>query len=252
MSPDEFYERYYPVIDNIGFLEVDPKIASKSYLDWQILINRGWNSVRQKQVEGKFDDVFGSLFPLRGDATRTLFVPTMSTRWTAIFGNSVAHMDIASPIGVLSEITGARSIIASFIPHSYRKIGKNVEGRDISSGRYGGTQLQIIDPKIAPGPLHYLRVVSAVNDGGPWSFRVSGMQQAFEEPDAYKAKKVRDRFTPEMLDRYLKAMGISAFDPGFYMPAGSQAILVEKSGKIDQGAKDFTLEEARSAITSSR
>jgi len=68
--------------------------------------------------------------------------------------------------------------------------------------------------------LNYERSVAAANDGGRWTFIAEGEVQSFEETDVYREKTIRDRFTPEMLERYCRAMDISIFDEGFYGPHG--------------------------------
>jgi hypothetical protein len=43
---------------------------------------------------------------------------------------------------------------------------------------------------------------------------------------------VRDRFTPEILQQYLLALGLDAFEESFYLPAGQQAVLIYKEGPL--------------------
>jgi len=93
-----------------------------------------------------------------------------------------------------------------------------------------------------------VRSISAMNDGGKWSFDTFGEVLPFEESEPYQAKRIKDRFTPEMLDRYLKAMGIHAFDEAFYDSPGG-AYLVETQGPTWPNAQDFTLEEVRARFT---
>jgi hypothetical protein len=52
------------------------------------------------------------------------------------------------------------------------------------------------------------RLIGARNDGGRWKFDLEGDPFPFEEFEAYTRSKVRDRFTPEMLFRYLGALGV--------------------------------------------
>src|SRR3970282_875427 len=51
-----------------------------------------------------------------------------------------------------------------------------------------------------------------------WRLAANGTVQPFEEVDAYGSRRVRDRFTSEMLERYCQALGIDVFNPGFYGP----------------------------------
>ena len=61
-----------------------------------------------------------------------------------------------------------------------------------------------------------------------------------------QARKVRDRFTFEMLKDYLRHLGLSPFEEDFYMPPGSRAWLIQKTGPFTTGP-EYTLEEARAA-----
>jgi hypothetical protein len=58
---------------------------------------------------------------------------------------------------------------------------------------------------------------------------------------------VRDRFTFEMLKDYLRHLGLSPFEEDFYLPPGSCAWLIQKTGTFAPSHKEYTLEEARRA-----
>jgi hypothetical protein len=82
-----------------------------------------------------------------------------------------------------------------------------------------------------------------MNNGGSWTFSANGIQQPFEETESYKARRIADRLTGEMLERYCKALGISVFDETFY---GMKAALINTIQKLPSGAPVMSLEEARS------
>ena len=77
--------------------------------------------------------------------------------------------------------------------------------------------------------LNYVRTISASHDGSRWRFDASGTVQAFEHPERYEARKVRDKFTAEMLAEYAAALGVQPFDESFYAERG---ILVETRQKV--------------------
>ncbi len=93
--------------------------------------------------------------------------------------------------------------------------------------------------------LNYERSLAAANDGGRWVFHANGTPQPFEEPERYEAKRVMDRFTPEMLERYCTALGIRLFDPNFYGPDG---LLISTPGFRPGHFIPLTLEQARERI----
>ena len=70
----------------------------------------------------------------------------------------------------------------------------------------------------------------------------TGTEQAFEEVDAYQARRVRDRFTSAMLERYCQALGIAVFDPSFY---GPDAVLVESTVPMAPDGMVMTLQQAQ-------
>jgi hypothetical protein len=50
-------------------------------------------------------------------------------------------------------------------------------------------------------------------------FDAWGPEQPYEEPERYRRRLIRDRFTREMLLRYLEALGITPEDPDWYTDA---------------------------------
>src|SRR5262249_42389236 len=64
------------------------------------------------------------------------------------------------------------------------------------------------------------RAIDAAHDGGGWVFETSGDIQPYEKPEMYVARRVRDRFTPDLLEEYCRALGIRLFDEHFYGPKG--------------------------------
>jgi hypothetical protein len=120
------------------------------------------------------------------------------------------------------------------VPNTYRK-GK---------GRYGAVMLEVYGPHQTAW-LNYVRAVSASNDGGRWVFDQFGEPFPFEKMEQYQARRVRDRFTFDMLREYLHHLGLSPFEESFYLPEGAPAWLVEKTGPVVEPYKEFTLAEAR-------
>jgi hypothetical protein len=61
-----------------------------------------------------------------------------------------------------------------------------------------------------------VRSIEATFDGSRWIFSADGPEQWFEATDAYRARRVRDRFTSAMLERYCKALDLEVFDAAAY------------------------------------
>jgi hypothetical protein len=75
---------------------------------------------------------------------------------------------------------------------------------------------------------HIMKRHIMLSDQDKWEFDQSGIPLPFEEVEKYKEKLVRNRFTPEMLQRYLLHYGIDYFNDDFYMPEGSKAYIIER------------------------
>jgi hypothetical protein len=140
--------------------------------------------------------------PLR----RYLVLPV--ARWTVLLNDGPLGTDV----GMLPS-------------HAARELGcvavRAVAGR----GRFAGTILEVYDPD-SDDPLLCRRAVYAADDGGRWAFGESGERFPFEEVDAYRRRLIRDRFTPELLERYLMALGV----PVDLEPDLSAAVLLEHTG----------------------
>lgn len=90
-------------------------------------------------------------------------------------------------------------------------------------------QLQLFGP-LPTDFLNYVRTISVVQDGSRWRFDAHGVVQDFEEVEAYAARRVEDRLTPEMLQRYCRALGLEPFAPDFY--AGPSRLVTNPSAPV--------------------
>jgi hypothetical protein len=107
--------------------------------------------------------------------------------------------------------------------------------------------LEMFGPE-QPGKIsNSVRAIYAANDGGRWVFGHSGEPFPFEKLEQYQAHRVWDRFTFEMLKDYLRHLGLAPFEEDFYMPPGSRAWLIQKTGSFTTVGREYTLEEARAA-----
>jgi hypothetical protein len=96
--------------------------------------------------------------------------------------------------------------------------------------------------------LNQERAIVAMNDGGSWLFSADGIEQPFEELGSYKGRRIADRFTDQMLERYCEALGIKLFDEAFY---GSKAAVVNTIQQLAPGSPVMSLKDAqtRAAVT---
>lgn len=236
-----FDDRYAPITKEIEFLECDAKAAADAFQEWQegIQSKRGV-SLRRRELTGSFPAKLERLLPLTNiESRRFLFLPTRSN-WTAYFENGWRGNDASAVSYLCEHKLRCRAIRADYAAHTIRK---TPEGQ---RGNYGVTILEVYaaDSK-GCSFLNFRRSIFAANDGGPWKFGANGEPPFdFEDLERYKAPRIRDRFTPEMLDDYLHHFGIRFFDPDFY-EAPQPAYLIAKEGPCAPGMKEYSLEEAR-------
>ncbi len=117
-----------------------------------------------------------------------------------------------------------------------------IKSKSVKEGRYGALILKLYGPEETHS-LHHIRTISLANDGGKWRFDLIGTLQPFENEGYYKAKRLRDRFTKQILDEYLNKMGLNPFSEDFYDT--SSAILIKHNGPVPDIVREFTLAQAQ-------
>ncbi|MFY0525444.1 hypothetical protein ACN28I_20640 [Archangium gephyra] len=194
-------------------------------------------AVEARSVSGTLEQTLSSLLPLTTpEVRRHLFIPTRSP-WTAYVENARGGTDATSAMRYMARTLGCRCLRVVAVPHTYRN----------RKGRYGAVMLSVYGPHDTEW-LNHVRSLGASNDGGHWVFDQFGEPFSFEKVEQYQARRVRDRFTFEMLKEYLHHLGLSPFDENFYLPESAPAWLVEKTGLVVSRHEEFTLEQARAEV----
>jgi hypothetical protein len=62
---------------------------------------------------------------------------------------------------------------------------------------------------------HSVRYVRSMRDNPSWEFYARGTPLGFEEPNRYRARRIRDRLTRDSLVAYLRKLGWDLEDSGF-------------------------------------
>ncbi len=231
-------DRWAPVTSTMGFLELGAEQAARAFATWErgLMTPRGI-TVEVLPVSGTLEQVLSSLLPLTsGETQRHLFIPTRSA-WTAYVANGWTGTDAASPMSAMARRLSIRGLRVVAVPHTLRG----------NQGRYGAVMLEVYGPAQPGRSLNYVRTIYAANDGGRWVFGHSGEPFPFEQVEQYQARRVRDRFTFDMLKDYLRHLGLAPFEEDFYLPPGSCAWLIQKTGPFTTVGREYTLEEARAA-----
>jgi hypothetical protein len=224
-------ERFAPTTSSIGFLRLGLAAAVGALAAWR---RSHVASVSTEEVEAKFPQCLRLLEPLTGGVRpRELLVET-SDGWTAYFDCSLQGTDAVSTISYLSRSAGCQGLAIDVVPHTYGKTG-------VGEGRYGAVQFEMFGP-LQTEFLNYVRTVSLAHDGSRWVFTASGTEQWFEELEAYQARRTRDRFNSEMLDRYCKALDLDVFNPAAY---GPRAVLVHSKVEVPPDGKVMSIAEVQ-------
>lgn len=228
-------DRWAPVTSEMGFLETGAEHAARAFAAWQegLQAPRGI-AVEVRPVSGSLEQALSTLLPItRPETQRHLFIPTGSP-WTAYVENGWGGTYASGAMRYMARTLGCRGLRVVAVPNTIRK----------DKGRFGAVMLEVYGPHRTEW-LNYVRVVSASNDGGHWVFDQSGEPFAFEKVEQYQARRVKDRFTFDMLKEYLRHLGLSPFEEDFYLPEGAPAWLVERQGPVAPTHSEFTLAQAR-------
>jgi hypothetical protein len=201
--------KFAPITHSWGFLEAPLEKTVKAYLDWKRKIYPPSGPAKES-LKGDLPRLLSRLHPLTAPPTMILWVATRSN-WTAYFDNSLNGSDAFPPVNYLANALACHGVRVACCPNTL------TGAHDRRKGRYGAVIFEVYGPE-GSGPLKFERTISAANDGGRWTFNTSGNPLPVEMTDAYSNRRIRDRFTAEMLETYCQAFSIRLFDVGFYGP----------------------------------
>jgi len=229
-------DAYAPVTYQAGFLESSFASTLDALLKWQSEIGAEFDrQPRHEEFVGSLESALARLEPLTTPPTKVLLMETRSN-WTVFFDNGLRVSDPESAVGHLCAVKPCRGIVVHCSPDR-----SEVTDRD-ALRIYGIVSFRMFATHQTAW-LNQERAVVAMNDGGSWLFSTEGAEQGFEEPERYAARRIRDRLTDEMLERYCGALGIRLFDESFY---GTKAAIITTVQRLAPGSPMMSLEDARS------
>lgn len=166
------------------------------------------------ELNGRLRQLLPVLEPLTAPITlRRLWIQTRHPEWSVFFAGNTRGTVIQGPTTVQGychhlQVPGLEIVVS---PHTLRRDG---------TGRAGNMVFSMHDRTGDEA-----RVVAAqLGDGDRWVFTDVGVVQPFEQPETYKARRIRDRLTSRMIDDYCAALGLHPFEEDFY---GPRALLLE-------------------------
>lgn len=121
--------------------------------------------------------------------------------WTAYLNNFVGGGDISAIAPAIARDLDAECITAQHSPRH--------------GAGHAAMQLWMQGPSGEP-PLMSVRTLSAYCQDGRWRWWESGATQWFEQPERYRARRIRDRLDRALLITYLGQLDIHPDDPSFF------------------------------------
>jgi len=234
-------DRFAPITSCMGLINGSLRDVNESFVQWQNDILAGYGqSVVVGHLECHLGDAFSRLQPLaRGVRTRSLLLEL--GEWVAYFDNSHLGTDAAGVAAVM-----ATRLLTTAIRLTVRS-NKIKRGKGASKlGSYGATIFEVFE-----GNLRSRRSIACANDGGRWVFEQHGAPFLFEDLAAYASKKVRERFPPYLLERYVHEFGVDPFSERAYYAKCDGSVhgeLVEIVGDLPKTITYVTLAAARKAL----
>jgi hypothetical protein len=199
-------ERFAPITSSIGFLRASLAQTAAVFEEWRRQLYPA--GVRVENVSGQLADLFPLLEPLTTRVRPRELLVEVAGGWTAYFDCRFHGTDPQGFAAVLSSRTGAPGVTVTAVPDRWAQ-----------NGPLGAVQFEWHDPASVPGDMRD-RSISISNEGPRWRFDVHGPVQPFEEVERYGARRLRDRFTTDMLERYCSALGFDVFNAAAYGPRG--------------------------------
>ena len=223
-------QNWSPVTHDLGLIQLPVEDVVRHVTDWHLGL--GTRYVRT-ECSTSLEEAFQSLLPLTHAKTRRLFLPT-AAGWTACFQNGIQGSD---PYPAMSFLAGRAEVLAMRVcvqpnrPHP-------------------ATIWEVYAPPEMGGepPLNYRRSLAAMNDGGKWVFSNSGTPYEFEDVAMYSAPRIRDRFTPAMLEHYLDVgFDLRPLEDSFYEVPSSSAVTLSQTTNLYPTA-EYSLEEVKLGV----
>ena len=233
-------ERYAPITTRIGFLHAPLDRVAAEAASWMAGFEP---NVRTGELRGPLEGLLPRLEPLvSAIRPRMLYVETSGGTWTAYFDCLANGTDPVSPVNGLARRLGCEGVRLTTKPDEY---GPDASGR---YGRQGAVAFALVGHG-GPGDMvgTGVRSVSVIREGSRFRFDQYGEVQPFEQPERYESRRIRERFTSQMLEAYCRALGLDPFEASAY---GPRAVLLECDAQYTPKGHPFlfSLAEAQAKL----
>ena len=230
--------RFAPVTFTWGFVEKPFAQFAQAFMQWRDQIDLKFGTrTEHRSFRAPLSESLLALEPLTTPLDRYLLTETRSG-WSAIFANGLRVNDVHSPVSYLPTVLGCRGLEITCVPYRSHKASK--DGIQI----YGAIRFALYGPDQTDW-LNRIRSISVANDVSGWEFAAAGEVQPYEQAENYRKRKIVDRLTPEMLEKYCGALGIDLFNSDFY---GEQCLLEHTTNRLGAQGPMMSISEARSHV----
>ena len=211
-DPEFFLHRYAPTTNFMAFFETPYDELVDFIVQWERkrdIVNEYPTPTRKIDIGGTWEERLNSLLPLNRSK---VMVSETQSNWCVYVNNSMHGTCLNSDPPYLCEKLGVREIAVTLV-------------RDIPKIKPGSTQFLYKDYTRAEKVLsatgtgwcdQFPRRYIAAHHESRWEFVDQGDPLPFEEIEQYQARRIKDRLTPEMVERYYSHFGIDLFNPEFY------------------------------------
>ena len=212
-----FLKRYAPVTTHMAFAEMPAAEFAEALCVWTDEITKMWElpwQVKKQFIQGILASKLDALLPLTSVRSTKDLISATNSSWAAYIPNGFRGGDAHSAPSYLAGKLKIRTLTVILV-------------EDVPAGQPGSVQFVLRDGRQATekvtrhGIMYECPTRSVVaHKESRWEFSEDGERLPFEEVDKYQAKKIKDRLTFEMVERYCGHLGIELFDPDFYAGAG--------------------------------
>lgn len=223
-----FNGKYAPLTDGIAFIDAPIEDVVKGRIKWAEETNFSPVFHKVIEVNSGFEDLLIKSLPFFYPA-KQIFFETRS-KWIGFIENNF-RTEVHHAAVIARYAGGEKNVAGEAWLSNY---GKTING-------WGGGTFSYMEKG------RFIRHLM-LSDQDRWQFDQSGEPFPFEDLEKYKEKFARNRFTPEMLDKYLKEFGIDFFNEDFYMPPGSKAYIIEEVRPPYPNEKPISLEARRKEL----
>ncbi len=201
-DPEFFLKKYEPVTSSMSFIDIDFEKCAQEIFEHNYRVNKEWEfpwEVQKIHVPDNLVDKLYKMLPLAPTNLTKELISKTTSNWVMYTTNGNSGSMSCSEASYVAERFKARVVTVLMV-------------EDIRGGPPGSVQFSVKDYSKSRDTF---RIVSAHKESR-WEWTDYGELFSWEEVEKYKEKKIKDRLTPEMLERYCKHLGIDLFNPDFY------------------------------------